>query len=262
MQYSAACPALIMYKLQRRCPSRNQFGTPVPAAKANRGLYFLQRGQNLVGNLDVGINVLHIVQVFQVHRPGPSVSRRHRHQQDCSRRRSWSLPRLGTKPASSRALPDGSKLLPGGGNVNEPSSLVSMSSAPASRAPPSAALRPRRARSRAAPCGQTGRPPNRRSQIAATLGEGVAHLGDGAIAVVCHHLNQHGDAAGRIALVGELLHVVGIVGTGTAGDGAIDGIAGHIGAQGLVHRRAQAGIILRLAVRPAWQPPPARGSAW
>jgi hypothetical protein len=73
----------------------------------------------------------------------------------------------------------------------------------------------------------------------------VAHFSHRAVAVVSHDLNQDSDTAGSVALVGQLLHVVGFTGAGAAGDGAVDGVAGHIGVQGLVHCRAQAGVVFR-----------------
>ena len=72
----------------------------------------------------------------------------------------------------------------------------------------------------------------------------MAHLGHGAIAVISHHFHQHRDTTGRVTFIGQLLHVIGFVGAGAASNGAIDGVAGHIGAQRLVHRRAQPRVIL------------------
>ena len=83
------------------------------------------------------------------------------------------------------------------------------------------------------------------AQVATMLAEGMAHFGGGAVAVVGHGLDDDGHAAGRIALVGQLRHVVGIVGAGTTGDGTVDHIARHVGRQRLVHGQAQARVVRR-----------------
>ncbi len=46
------------------------------------------------------------------------------------------------------------------------------------------------------------------AQIAAVLGEGVAHVGHGAVAVVGHALDHHRDAAGPVALVAHLFDLL------------------------------------------------------
>ena len=49
-------------------------------------------------------------------------------------------------------------------------------------------------------------------EVAAAAREGVADVGDGAVAVVGDGLDDDGGAAGAVALVGDLLEVEGLVG--------------------------------------------------
>ncbi len=67
----------------------------------------------------------------------------------------------------------------------------------------------------------------------------MAHLADGAVAVVGGALHQHRRTAGRIALVAHLLVGVAVHTAAAALDGAVDGVSGHVGGQRLVDGRAQ-----------------------
>src|SRR3546814_20405557 len=63
-----------------------------------------------------------------------------------------------------------------------------------------------------------------------------ALLAGGAVAVVGQRLDDHGDAAGAIALVAHLFVIVGTVAAGAALDGALDGILRHVGGAGGLDR--------------------------
>ena len=72
----------------------------------------------------------------------------------------------------------------------------------------------------------------------------MPHVTHGPITVIRHDFDQYRDAAGGIALVSELFHVIGIVSAGTSGNGAVDGVALHVCAQCLIYSSAQSRIIL------------------
>src|SRR3546814_13300067 len=69
-----------------------------------------------------------------------------------------------------------------------------------------------------------------------------ALLAGGAVAVVGQRIDDHGDAAGAIALVEHLFVIVGTVAAGAALDGALDGILRHVGGAGGRSRGTQARI--------------------
>ena len=73
----------------------------------------------------------------------------------------------------------------------------------------------------------------------------MTHFGSGTVAVVGHRLDDDRYAARRITFIGKLDHVVGIVGADAARNGTIDGIAGHVGGQRLVHGQAQTRVVRR-----------------
>src|SRR5690606_38946132 len=84
------------------------------------------------------------------------------------------------------------------------------------------------------------------AEIAAVLGQRVADLGHGALAVVGHAVDQDSGTAGPVALVADFLEV-GIVGASRAAlDGAQDVVLGHVGRSGLVPSEPQAGIGVRV----------------
>ena len=80
------------------------------------------------------------------------------------------------------------------------------------------------------------------AQVAAVLGEDVADLGDGAVAVVGRAFDQDGHPARAVALEGDLLVGGPLQLARALLDGALDVVGGHVHALGLVHRRAQAGV--------------------
>src|SRR5690606_3640933 len=73
-----------------------------------------------------------------------------------------------------------------------------------------------------------------------------AHFRYRAVAIVGHALDQHRDAAWCIALVGQLLDIVRVIGSGATRYRAIDGVARHVGSERLVDGGAQAGVVIRL----------------
>ncbi|MNY24672.1 hypothetical protein D3C86_1584040 [compost metagenome] len=73
----------------------------------------------------------------------------------------------------------------------------------------------------------------------------MAYFGGGAIAVIGHGLDEDRHATRRIAFVAQLDHVVGFVRTDPAGDRPINGVAGHVGGQRLVHGQTQTRIVRR-----------------
>ena len=80
------------------------------------------------------------------------------------------------------------------------------------------------------------------AEVAAVLGEQVADLRPGAVAVVGHRLDEHRDAARAVALVDDGLPVLGVrAGAGALGDRPLDVVLGHRGVLGLLHgeRRAR-----------------------
>ena len=89
------------------------------------------------------------------------------------------------------------------------------------------------------------------AQVAAVLGEDVADLGDGAVAVVGGALHQDGHAARAVTLEGDLLVGGPLQLARALLDGALDVVGGHVDALGLVHRRAQAGVGVGVAAADA-----------
>src|SRR5690606_12265714 len=85
------------------------------------------------------------------------------------------------------------------------------------------------------------------AHVAAALGEGVSHVGHGAHAVVGQAVDDHGDAAGGVALVAHFLVLDAFELAGGLLDRALDHVLGHVRRQCLVHRRAQARVVVRIA---------------
>ena len=67
----------------------------------------------------------------------------------------------------------------------------------------------------------------------------AADLGAGAVAVVGEHLDEHGDAAGGVALVGDRLVADAFELAGAPLDGPLDGVHRHRRVAGLLEHRAQ-----------------------
>ena len=93
-----------------------------------------------------------------------------------------------------------------------------------------------------------------RPELAAVLGEDVAHVGGGPVAVVRENVDQDGDPARRVALVGDPLVGIGIGARArTLIDGALDVVVGHVGILGLLYgeaeRRVHLGVPATLARR-------------
>ena len=84
-------------------------------------------------------------------------------------------------------------------------------------------------------------------QIAAVLGEDRADVGRRAVLVVGHRLDDHRDAAGAIALIADLVIVLGVSAHGLL-DGAFDHVLRHRLALRLLDREAQARVLLRVGV--------------
>ena len=68
-----------------------------------------------------------------------------------------------------------------------------------------------------------------RTQGTAALVEDVADFACGAVQVIGDDLNDHGDAAGSISLVGDLLVVGAVALAGGLLDGALNVVVGHVG---------------------------------
>ena len=83
-------------------------------------------------------------------------------------------------------------------------------------------------------------------EIAAGLGEGGAHVAGGAVVVVGQRLDDHRDAARPVALVADLVVVLGVAARRLL-DGALDVVLGHVlgarredrGAQARIERRVR-----------------------
>ena len=80
------------------------------------------------------------------------------------------------------------------------------------------------------------------AHVAVVLGHHVADLTDGAVAVVGGDVHEDGDAAGAVALQGELFIDDAGELAGAALDGALDVVGGHVLRLGGEHGAAQAGI--------------------
>ena len=88
----------------------------------------------------------------------------------------------------------------------------------------------------------------RLAEVAAVLGERVADLGAGAVAVVRRRLDEHRHAAGAVALVGDGLERLGVGAlAGALRDRALDVVLGHRGVLGLLHGQRERGIALDVA---------------
>ena len=85
----------------------------------------------------------------------------------------------------------------------------------------------------------------RLAQVPVELGEDVAHLGAGAVAVVGQGVDQQGHAAGAVALVDDPLERVGVlVGAGALVDRPLDVVLGHRVVLGLLDGQGQGRVAL------------------
>ena len=75
----------------------------------------------------------------------------------------------------------------------------------------------------------------------------MAKLGNGAVAVVGHRLDQDSDAVRTVALIGDLVVMHAVQIAAAALDGAVDGIVRHIGGLGVADALAQAGVGIGIA---------------
>ena len=85
----------------------------------------------------------------------------------------------------------------------------------------------------------------RRAKVAAILAERGAHIGCGAVAVVGQRLDDHGNAAGAIALIAHFFVILRIAAARLV-DRALDIVLGHRLRLGRVDREAQAGVHVRI----------------
>jgi hypothetical protein len=85
------------------------------------------------------------------------------------------------------------------------------------------------------------------AHVAAVLAERVAHLGHRAHLVVGHGVDDDGRAADAVALVADFLVVHAFEVAGGLVDVALDGVGGHVGRLGLVHRQPQARVDRQVA---------------
>ena len=102
----------------------------------------------------------------------------------------------------------------------------------------------------------------RAGQLAAGLGEHRAHVGRGAVLVVGGGLDEDRHAARAVALVDDLLVLLGRAAADRLLDGALDVVGGHVDGARLVHRQAQpvVGVGIAAALRaPRWR---SRGRPW
>jgi len=80
------------------------------------------------------------------------------------------------------------------------------------------------------------------AHVAAVLGKGVAHVGDGAGAVVGEAIDHHRGAADAVALVADLDVVDTLELAGALLDRAVDVVGRHVDVLGLVDRQTQARV--------------------
>ena len=86
------------------------------------------------------------------------------------------------------------------------------------------------------------------AEAAVVLGEGVAHLGAGAVAVVGQRLDQDRRAAGPVALEEDPLDRLGVgADAGAAVDRPLDVVLRHRGVAGLLDRRRQGRVAVGVA---------------
>ena len=91
------------------------------------------------------------------------------------------------------------------------------------------------------------------THVAAVLAEGVADFADRAIAVIGGDFDQDGHAAGAVAFEGDLFVGNARQLAGTALDGALDVVGGHVLGLSRGHGGAQPGILFRIAAA-SWRP--------
>ena len=71
----------------------------------------------------------------------------------------------------------------------------------------------------------------------------MPHVGGCAVAVIAHGLDDYGDAAGAVALIGDGLVVIGIAAAERLFDGALYIVVGHVRGLGLGDDGGEAGVI-------------------
>ena len=82
-----------------------------------------------------------------------------------------------------------------------------------------------------------------RAHVAVVLVESVPHVGGCAVAVIAHGLDDYGDTAGAVALIGDGLVVIGIAAAERLFDGALYIVVGHVRGLGLGYDGGEAGVI-------------------
>ena len=81
----------------------------------------------------------------------------------------------------------------------------------------------------------------------------MADFADGAIFVVGEDFDDDGDAAGAVALVGDLLVGDAFEFAGAALDGALDVVGGHVFGFGGGDGSAEAGVAVGVSSAAAWR---------
>ncbi len=82
---------------------------------------------------------------------------------------------------------------------------------------------------------------------AAVLGNSVAHVGDGPVAVVGDDVDEDADAVRAIRLVDGFDQFTALQLARAALDGPVDVVLGHIGRAGIGHGQAQGGVAVHVA---------------
>ena len=84
-------------------------------------------------------------------------------------------------------------------------------------------------------------------QLAAGLGEHRADLGGGPVAIVGLRLDEDRDAARAVALVDDLLELLGVAAAGRLVDRALDVVGGHVDRAGLLDGEPEPVVGVRVA---------------
>src|SRR6185312_11171580 len=85
----------------------------------------------------------------------------------------------------------------------------------------------------------------RGAKVAAMLAQGAAYVGDGALRIVGHAVDDERDPRWAITLVADFLHLCGILAAGAL-ERALDGVLGHVSGQRLVDAGTQARVAGRV----------------
>ena len=86
------------------------------------------------------------------------------------------------------------------------------------------------------------------TKVTTSLGKGMAHLGNGTIAVVGNAVHHHRNTTGPVALVARLLKILTVLRTRTALDRAFNGVLGHVATKCLVNRQPQTRVAGRVRI--------------